>query len=256
MKEFFTYYTNLRHIDFPIIAFSSSHFILISIFVVLLIILYKKYSACDEVKQRKFQIVMAVYFILEELFYNSWVLSVCKSAPWQQILPFHLCTACVYISTACVILKKDWLRFFCAIICTLSGLIAIIYPANIDAIYPIFHYRTINFFMLHFSFILFGMIQLRYTSIMKYRYIFHSMCILSSLVIVAFITNCTLGTDYMFIENPPKISIIRWLYDVSGVFFIPAVIMVLTAILMICVKLILFAQHRIECKAYAKTIKI
>lgn len=228
MKDFFTYFTDIKHIDLPIQVFSLFHLFILGIGFTVIILIYKKLVRMHENKQNRFMIYMAFYFLIEEALYYLWIFIVCKKDPLFQMLPLHLCSVCAYMSALCVYLKTDWIRCFCAIMCIFGGLIALIYPANIDSIYPLFHYRTINFFILHFSFVLFGFMQLRHAESIQYRYIKQCMILLVLLTSVSFIVNFYFKTDYMFMQVPPTIGFIKIIYTVVGDYlFLPTAYIIL-----------------------------
>ncbi|MEF9962505.1 MAG: YwaF family protein [Erysipelotrichaceae bacterium] len=243
MRDFFTYYLDLNNIQHPINIFSNYHLMILAFGFLCVFLLYSRYHKLSIKTQRIFLVVIGFYFIIDEFIYNIWVLSVCKVDPILQILPLHLCTICAYIGALCVYYKKEWLQFFCAIMCSIAGLIAVIYPANIANIYPIFHYRTINFFLLHFSFILFGLIQIRNTAIIKYKHIKPSMALLVVITTLAFIANLNFGTDYMFVQTNSKIAIIKAIHNVVGDYLLlPTAFLIFALILFLSV----FMIHQVE----------
>lgn len=228
MSDFFTFYKDIRSMAQPFVTFHWLHFLILGIIFSTIYILLRRYRKMLLFQQRRFQILMAVYFLLEECIYSGWLLLNCHENVWMELLPLQLCSFCVYVSVAAVYFNKIELRFFCGVIGTFAGLIAIIYPANISHLYPAFSYRTINFFILHGAFILFGLIQLQDESLLRYGNIKRCSLLLSVMVIVAFAANLAFHTDYMFIGVPSSIGFIRSIYQMTGMLlFIPTVLFVL-----------------------------
>lgn len=234
--EFFMYFKEMQSIKFPFQMFHWVHILFLSFLFVLIWFLLKRYRNLDEWRQRKFQIHMAIYFFLEEVVYSLWLLWRCHEDVWLEIMPLQLCSLCVYVAIAAVYFDRKELRFFSGVVGTLAGLVAIVYPANISQLYPVFSYRTINFFILHGAFILFGCIQLQDRTLLQYHNIKRCTYLLSSMVITAFLANLTWHTDYMFIGVPPTIGFIHTLFKATGMlFFIPVVILILIGIQYIAV---------------------
>lgn len=231
MNNFFSFYKDISNMHQPFIAFHWIHFVTLGILFLTIWFFLRRYRAMHLEQQRKFQIHMAIYFLLEEVIYSGWLLLNCHQDVWLELLPLQLCSFCVYVAIAAVYFQKVELRFFCGVIGTVAGLIAIVYPANISYLYPAFSYRTINFFMLHGAFILFGLIQLQDESLLRYGNIKRCSILLSIMVIIAFGANLVLHTDFMFIGIPSSIALIRGIYKMTGiVMFIPTILILLTLI--------------------------
>ena len=229
MENFFKYYTEIEQMTNPLKTFSFQHLMLLVITFVFIGILYKKYSSISEEKQRTFMKWFAVYYFLEEAIYYTWIVFHCHCSDlWLQLLPLELCTLCVYMNIASVFTKSKTIRFFSMVTGMIAGSIAMIYPANITEIYPVFSYRTINFYMLHGSFVLFSLLQLKDQSLLQKYYLKRSYFIICGMFTVAFIVNVMLDTQYMFVGIPPEIGIIASVYQITGVmFFLPVVYVVL-----------------------------
>ncbi len=224
MKEFFTYFTDIQYMEHPFTTFSIGHIGMLLITFLVIYMLYKYYVALSEDRKNKFQKHMAVYFLLEELLYTIWILWKCHDHVLIQLLPLELCSVCVYVNIASALTRRRTFCFFSAVIGMIAGSVAMIYPANISGLYPVISYRTINFYMLHGSFILFSLIQLRNKELIKGCYMKRNYIILCSLFTIAFIVNLMLDTQYMFVGIPPQISIIASVYQITGIaFFLPAI---------------------------------
>ena len=154
----------------PFTAFSLYHMLFLALAILLITALFSYYRRLDAGKQRRMQVIMAIYFLVEELLYTTWLFLFCHEQVWHQILPLELCSLCVYMNALTVYLKKDTLRFFSGVVGLCAGLIAMVYPANISELYPVLSYRTINFYILHASFVLFALIQLQDRTLLRHVY--------------------------------------------------------------------------------------
>lgn len=244
MNNFFTYYTNIKHMRLPFHAFGIAHIVLLLCAGLGISFLYRKFNTLSEKKQRIFTIVMATYFLVEEGFYTMWVLL--STGNWQQVLPLELCSLLVYMNVLCVLLKKDYLRFFSGVVGLIAGGVALLYPANISNLYPVFSYRTINFYMLHSAFIVFSLIQLKDISLLRYQYMKKNFVIVACMFAVAFTVNLMLHTQYMFVGVPPSIGFIDSVYQMTGVMFFLPVILIVVACIQIFVVFILRKIYRVN----------
>lgn len=229
--EFFMFYKEIHSMELPFQTFGWMHVLALCIVFGLVAFLLRRYQSLEESNKRRFQVHMAIYFFVEELLYTLWLLWRCKEHVWLEIMPLQLCSLCVYVAIAAVYFDRRELRFFSGVVGTLAGLVAILYPANIDLLYPAYSYRTINFFILHGAFVLFGMIQLQDHSLLRYGNIKRCTYLLSAMVLTAFLANVLWHTDYMFIGTPPTIGFLHQIYDRTGIlFFLPVVILALILI--------------------------
>lgn len=231
MKDFFTYFTDIKYMEYPFETFSISHISILLFTFFIIYMIYRYYIQLSQKRQLKFQKQMAIYFLIEEIIYSSWLLWKCHDQVIIQLLPLELCSICVYMNVVSALTQKKTFCFFSAVIGMIAGSVAMIYPANISGLYPIISYRTINFYMLHGSFILFSLVQLKDERLLQGCYMKRNYIILCSLFTVAFVVNLMLDTQYMFIGIPSKIGIIASVYQVTGVvFFLPVIYIVLFVI--------------------------
>lgn len=228
MENFFKYYTEIETLQNPILTFSLGHALMLVLTMVCIWIFYKKYSSLDEKGQQTYMKRFAIYYLLEEGIYYTWLIMHCDQNLGLQLVPLELCTLCVYMNVLSVVTKWKTVRFFSMVTGMIAGSIAMIYPANITGIYPLLSYRTINFYMLHGSFVLFSLIQLKDQSLLNYYYLKRSYFIVCGMFSVAFIINVMLDTQYMFVGIPPEIGIIASVYQITGImFFLPVVYLVI-----------------------------
>lgn len=242
--EFFTFYRDIKVLEWPFITFSLWHFLFLGMLVIGIVVMLQYYKGRSDEQKRKFQIHMAMYFLAEEALYTLWLLFTCHHGLLLEIIPLQLCSLCVYVSIITVYTKRSDLQFFCGIVDTLAGLAALLYPANITELYPVFSYRTINFFMLHGAFVLFGFIQLQERSLLIYKNITRCTFMLTIMFTTAFLANIVFHTDYMFVAIPPKIGFINMVYHITGmILFLPAVILCLILIQYIAVYVFKHTWH-------------
>lgn len=228
MKDFFTFYRDIKHMDLPFEAFQLMHGVLLIVSVGIILYVVRCYGRMDEHRQHRFMKGMAIYYLMEEGLYTIWLLLVCSDHVWLRILPLELCSLCAYMNAIAVFTKNRYLQFYSGVIPLIAGSIALLYPANISNLYPVISYRVLNFYMLHGSFILFSLIQLRDKKLLQYRYMRRNMLLVGSMYTIAFIVNLALKTQYMFVGIPPEIGFVANVFHVTGVImFLPVIIAIL-----------------------------
>lgn len=230
MENFFTFYTEIDHINMPFIAFHFVHFIFMLIIFIVILLLYRWYNKQEKQLQRRFQIGMGIYFMVEELIYTIWLILTCRHSVIMQIIPLELCSLCAYINVGSVFTNNHQLRFFSVVTGMFAGMIALVYPANISGLYPMLSYRVINFYMLHGSFILFSIIMLQDTRLLQRHYLKRHLAFVGILFSFAFIVNTIYHTQYMFVGTPPTISIVHRIYQFTNILFLPTVIVIICLI--------------------------
>ncbi|MEG2543367.1 MAG: YwaF family protein [Longicatena sp.] len=232
--------------EHPFQEFGLFHLLFLVGFIFGIIILYRFYSQLNPKKQRTFQVVMGIGFIIEEFIYTCWVLINCHHNALQQVLPLELCSICVYMNAATVFFKNNYLKVFSGLVGLIAGSVAMLYPVNISGLYPVLSYRVINFYMLHASFVLFACIQLKDQSILAYCHMKKNYLILCCLFSSAFVVNLMLDTQYMFVGIPPKIGLIASLYQMTGIVFFLPMILVCIGIIQFIVFYLLRKVFRIQ----------
>ncbi|NBK97050.1 MAG: hypothetical protein EOM50_03365 [Erysipelotrichia bacterium] len=227
-NHFFTFYKDIKHMQVPLISFGIAHLLLLIFVGSVAYLLFQRYKQGDAQTRQRYQIYFARYFLWEEVIYTCWLLLVCKKHVFLEIVPLELCSLCCYMNIASVYLKKDYLRFFSGLVGIMAGSIALLYPANIASLYPALSYRSINFFLLHMMFILFGVIQFYEYKLYDRCYLKKNLLIVAGMFVMAFCFNLIFHTQYMFVGIPPKIKIITSIYEMSGFFFLPVAILIVS----------------------------
>lgn len=246
MKDFFTFYENIKELKNAFMAFSFIHVLYLGIIAFVLIFLYRIYNRQKEEKKHKFVTYMAYYFLIEEAIYTMWLVFNCTHDVWIQILPLELCSLCAYMNALAVFTKKESLRFFGGVVGLIAGCVAMLYPANISGLYPVFSYRVINFYCLHGSFVLFALIQLKDQKLLSYVHLKKNTILICSMFTIAFFVNLCLKTQFMFVGTPPKISFIYALYKVTGIVLFLPVVLVVLILLQFLVLFILRKLYRVS----------
>lgn len=232
--------------DLPFQAFHMVHIVFLVLTLIGICVLYRTYNRLDQAGKRKFQVGMAIFYLVEETIYTTWLLVMCHHDVWHEILPLELCSLCAYINALTVLLRKDYLRFFSGVVGLIAGLVAMLYPANISNLYPAISYRTINFYLLHGSFILFSLIQLKDVSLLQYYHLKKNYLIICCMYSSAFVVNLMMNTQYMFVGTPPELGFIASVYQLTGVVFFLPVVLIVLGILQVVVLFILRKIFRVK----------
>ncbi|MFR6360968.1 hypothetical protein [Amedibacterium intestinale] len=249
MKDFFTFYTDIKDLQMPFQAFGIYHVLFLILSLICIFLLYKHYIDESIEKKNIFLKRLGYYLLVEEIFYTLWLLWKCHDQLLVQIIPLELCSITVYINVLGIFTRKDYFRYFSCVVGLFAGGIAMLYPANIDGLYSAFSYRTINFYMLHASFVLLSLIyvkECKFTLKAMLRNIIGVCCLFT----FAYFVNKIYGTQYMFVGSPPTIGIVRIIYDTTGPLFLLCVYGAMVLLHILELPFLLKLQKRMKEESY------
>lgn len=226
MKDFFGFYQNLENIQHPFRVFGVGHLVYIIVTSVTIYLCFRKYKQCEEDVKIKWQRGFAYYFFIQEMIFYIWIYFSCKENVFWEILQLELCTACLFVNFSTIFHQNKQVRFFGALMGLIGGPVAMIYPATVDAIYPVFSYRLINFYMTHGAYIFFSLMLMYDSELLNRKRFVKNLGIVACMYTAVYFFNLKFDTQYMFVGTPPEIGIIRMIYDVVGnVMFLPTVLL-------------------------------
>lgn len=227
MKNFWSFYQNMEYVQNPFHIFGIGHFVYIAVVLGVIYLCFQKYKSCDRTGKIKWQRGMAYYFFIQEMFFYAWTFFSCKENPLFEVLQLELCTVCLFLDVSTLFHENKQVRFFGAVIGLIGGPVAMIYPATVAEVYPVFCYRLINFFMTHGAYILFSLMLLEDMELLKRRRLVKNWGIFAALLTFVYFFDMKFGTQYMFVGTPPNIAMIRMVYDVVGkIIFLPTAILI------------------------------
>lgn len=228
MKMFWSFYQNLSDIAHPFRSFSLAHLGYVAATCALVFWILKAYKKQDRAGKRRLENVVAVFLFVQEIFYYSWIAVNCQRNLFFEVLHLELCTFCVFAGASTVFHENQQVRFFAALVGLLGAPIAIVYPATVTEIYPAFCYRIIGFYLSHGALVLFALMMLSDEGLLTKKRLWNNMAILACMLTLVYFFNLRFDTQYMFVGNPPEIGIIRLVYDLTGPFFLPAAVVILS----------------------------
>lgn len=227
MKNFWVFYQNIEYIQHPFRVFGIGHFAYIFATIGIILLLFRKYKQCDEYGKVKWLRGMAYYFFIQEMFFYAWTYFSCRENPIFEVLQLELCTVCLFMNFSTLFHENKQVRFFGTVIGLIGGPIAIVYPANVAEIYPVFCYRLINFFMTHGAYILFSLMLLNDGELLQKKRLIRNKGIFACMLTFVYFFDLKFHTQYMFVGTPPDIPMIRMVYDFVGkILFLPVAIVI------------------------------
>lgn len=222
MKNFWSFYQNMELVPHPFRVFGISHLIYLLLTAAVIWRIVKLYKKQDEAGKRKWQIGVAAFLLIQELFYYGWICVGCRENLLFEVLSLELCTFCVFSGVSTMFLKNKQVRFFSAVVGLIGAPIAMVYPATVTEIYPAFSYRLIGFYLSHGGLVLFALLMLSDRELLTKKRLVNNLIIVGAMLTAVYFFNIPFGTQYMFVGTPPEIGIIRLVYDLTGKFFLPA----------------------------------
>lgn len=227
MKNFWGFYQNLGPIEHPFGLFDLGHLAYLAVTVLVICLCFRQYKKCGAAGKRKWQRVFAVYFVVQELFFYTWTGLSCRENAFFEVLQLEMCTFCLFFNFSTLFHDNKQVRFFGALIGLIGGPIAMIYPATMVGVYPVFCYRLINFYMTHGSYVFFSLMLLHDRELMDRKRLPRQLAIAGGLLAAVYCFNLKFHTQYMFVGTPPEIGFIRAIYDVVGdLLFLPTAIVI------------------------------
>lgn len=231
MKNFWLFYQSIETVGSPFRVFGPGHFVYIAVTILVIYLCFKRYKRCSEDGKIKWQRGFAYYLFIQEMFFYAWTYFQCRENVVFEVLQLELCTACLFMNFSTLFHKNKQVRFFGALIGVIGGPIAIIYPATVAEIYPVFSYRLLNFFMTHGAYIFFSLMLLNDEELLNKNRLVKHLGIVACLFTFVYFFDLRFHTQYMFVGTPPAIGVVRMIYDVVGDFaFLPTAILIFSAV--------------------------
>ena len=218
----------------PCGMFSIEHFILLAIATVCVIVALKftKNMEKENVKKiiRKATIFLWILEIIKIIFNikNYGISAV------NKYVPLYFCSLILYagiFSGYCKGTLKKMGDVFLSTGGIIAGLIFLLYPLTSLTSYPMFHYISIQSFVLHGIMVYIGLLMLitKYTTIEKRDIIYYS-AIIIIISAIAYVINLKCGSNLMFISENYQGTYIEIIYNSTGKIF-PIVMIVAQATL-------------------------
>ncbi len=210
--------------------FSISHFILLLITsIIIIILLYKVRNYKHEEVLKIIRISTIVLWILEilKIIFNICIGNI--SNP-NTYIPLYYCSLVLYagiFSGCCKGKLKRVGDVFLATGGIVAGIAFLISPITSLGTYPIFHFISIQSFVLHGTMIYLGMLMLitNYIELKlnDFKYYFILIIVISAL---AYIINSIYNCNLMFISQNYEGTIVDYIYNFTGKFFTITMIMI------------------------------
>jgi len=207
----------------PCGMFSIEHFILLAITLACVAITLKHTKNMEKNKVKKLIRKITIFlWILEiiKIIFNI------KNYGYNEVnkyVPLYFCSLILYagiFSGYCKGLFKKMGDVFLSTGGIIAGLIFLVYPLTSLTSYPIFHYISIQSFILHGIMLYIGLLMLvtKYTTIEKRDIIYYS-AIIVIISGIAYIVNLKFGSNLMFISQNYPGTYIEIIYNNTGRFF-------------------------------------
>ena len=207
----------------PCGMFSTEHFILLAITLTCVSVALKYTKNFGEEKIKK---------IIRKTTIFLWILEIIKIifnirnygfSAVNKYVPLYFCSLILYagiFSGYCKDTLKKMGDVFLSTGGIIAGLIFLIYPLTSLTSYPIFHYISIQSFILHGIMLYIGLLMLvtKYTTIEKRDIIYYS-AIIVIISGVAYIVNLKCGSNLMFISQNYPGTYIEIIYNNTGKIF-------------------------------------
>ena len=210
--------------------FSVSHFVLLLITsIIIVILLYKVRNYKHEKVLKIIKISTIVLWILEIL---KIIFNICigNTLNPNTYIPLYYCSLVLYAGIFSGFCKGKLKRVGDVFLATggiVAGIAFLISPITSLGTYPIFHFISIQSFILHGTMIYLGMLMLitNYIelNLNDFKYYFILIIVISAL---AYIINSIYNSNLMFISQNYEGTIVDYIYNFTGEFFTITMIMI------------------------------
>ncbi len=184
----------------PFVLFGPSHLIALAIILLVNVSLFF-WRNPSQMARKAMRYGLTAVLLLDELILHLWYIS---NGLWsaQKMLPFHLCAVMVYLTSAMLITRNQFIYEICYLLGIVGALQAVLTPDNAPYNFP--HWRFISVFLSHGSIIAAAVYM---TVIEKFRptwpAVVRTWIAAHLYAIPIFILNLLIGSDYLFINRKP-----------------------------------------------------
>lgn len=186
----------------PFVLFSTQHLIAIGLIILIGVILILSQRHAGEKSRKIVRYTLAALLVINESTWQLWNL---YTGQWsiQTMLPFHLCSALVWLSAYMLVTRNRTIYEFAYLIGIAGALQAILTPDLGQYAFP--HYRYFQVFISHGIIIIAALYM---TIVEGYRPTWQSVkkvAIYGNIYLAAiFILNLLIGSNYLFIAHKPE----------------------------------------------------
>lgn len=186
----------------PFVLFSTQHWIAIGFIILTGLVLILSQRHAGEKSRRVVRYTLAALLVINESTWQLWNLF---TDQWsiQTMLPFHLCSALVWLSAYMLVTRNRTIYEFAYLIGIAGALQAVLTPDLGQYAFP--HYRFFQVFISHGIIIIAALFM---TLVEGYRPTWHSVkkvAIYGNLYLVAvYLLNLLIGSNYLFIAHKPE----------------------------------------------------
>ena len=134
-----------------------------------------------------------------------------------KLLPLHLCTMQMFLIPLAVFTRRQILREFVFFTSFIGGCLAILWPMGVSDTYPFFHFQTLQTFLLHGLLIFIPLAMLLFEGLRpQFRNLPKLILMFIVLVIPAAAVDWIFGENYMFLNQPPDVAPLVWIFEHLG----------------------------------------
>lgn len=186
----------------PFVLFSTQHLIAIGLIILTGVILIVSQRGAGEKSRNIVRYTLAILLVVNESTWQLWNL---YTGQWsiQTMLPFHLCSALVWLSAYMLVTRNRTIYEFAYLIGIAGALQAILTPDLGQYAFP--HYRYFQVFISHGIIIIAALYM---TLVEGYRPTWQSVkkvAIYGNIYLAAvFILNLLIGSNYLFVAHKPE----------------------------------------------------
>ena len=186
----------------PFVLFSTQHLIAIAAIILIGSIIIITHRNANQTKRQRVRWIMAILLVLNETLWHIWNISI---GEWtiQTMLPFHLCSALVWLCAYMLITKNTTIYEFAYLIGIAGALQAVLTPDLGQYAFP--HFRYFQVFLSHGLIIISALFM---TLVEGFRPTWQSVkrvAIYGNIYLLfVFLLNLAIDSNYLFVAHKPE----------------------------------------------------
>lgn len=218
----------------PCGIFSIKHFVLLAITFICIIIALKFTKNMEKSKIKKLIAIITIFLWILEIIKIGFNLSIGNASNPNTYIPLYFCSLILYAGLFSGFGKGKIKKIGDVFLSTggiVAGVIFLVYPLTSLTTYPVFHFISIQSFVLHGLMVYIGLLILitNYVTL-ELKDIKYYAGLIIAISLIAYVFNLIFDSNLMFISKNYPGTYIETIYNITGVFF-PVVMTLAQAIL-------------------------
>lgn len=228
--QFFKHFTSLSN-EALITPFDTTMNLILLFCLIFVVIIFAFAKSKTQSENYKLFSMMIILIVILELSRQIWAL-ISNQYLINEMLPFHLCGIQVMLMPLYLKTKNEKLATFIYLTALPGALAALIFNETVFYKYPLWHFQTIQTYLIHTLIMLVPLFGLIFLNIKpKAQHLKSSIIIIFVIAVFNTVVNFFTGGNYLFLVQAPVGTPIAWVASLTGwPGYIPVMMLLVIAI--------------------------